>query len=146
MASPEPTSDYRNVYGYGFRWTPDHYTAEQLHPLIYTYDRLASDAVARLDEIDPPVSRDNARKGARETYEEKGKQQRKHRDLFRLLQQNAKTDEKIGRLWDEVTSVPDWVDWEQIARGQDVFWRYAGASITAVCTGSPGNAPSPLRC
>lgn len=143
MTSPEPTPTLRNVYGYAFRWTPDHYTADQLHPLIYTYDKLASDAVARLDEIDPPLAPNNAHQGVQETH--KPKQQRKHRDLFRLLQQNVKTDEKIGRFWDEVSSVPDWVDWEQIARGQDVFWRYAGASITAVGSGPPGNPPSRLQ-
>lgn len=143
MASPGPTPDYRVVYGYGFRWTPDHQTADKLHPLIYTYDKVASDAVARLDAIHPHVPPDDARKDSQETCEPK--QQRKHRDLFRLLRQNVETDEKIGRLWNEVTSVPEWVDWEQIARGQDVFWRYAGASITAVCLGCPGNLPSRFR-
>lgn len=31
-----------------------------------------------------------------------------------------------------MTTVPDWVDWEQIARGQDVFYRYGGANLTGL--------------
>ncbi|BFZ64397.1 hypothetical protein YB2330_005540 [Saitoella coloradoensis] len=35
-------------------------------------------------------------------------------------------------LFKEATQVPEWVDWEQIRRGQDVFYRYAGAFLTAL--------------
>jgi hypothetical protein len=38
-------------------------------------------------------------------------------------------DAVLQELWDQVTTVPDWVDREQIGRGQDVFHRYVGPSI-----------------
>ena len=33
-------------------------------------------------------------------------------------------------LWNQTHAVPQWVDWEQLARGQDFFHRYIGANIT----------------
>ena len=41
-------------------------------------------------------------------------------------------DELLQRFWEEVNAVPDWVDWEQIERGQDVFYRYGGACLTGL--------------
>ncbi|KAG9249019.1 hypothetical protein BJ878DRAFT_531504 [Calycina marina] len=40
-------------------------------------------------------------------------------------------NEKLKELWDEATEVPEWVDWEQIDRGQQVFYSYAGIALTA---------------
>lgn len=54
------------------------------------------------------------------------------RDLYLLLRDNVDKNEKLKRLWDEVNDVPDWVDWEQISRGQDVFYRYGGATLTGL--------------
>jgi hypothetical protein len=56
------------------------------------------------------------------------------RDLYALLHDHAFDDEKLGQLWNEVNTVPDWVDWDQIARGQDVFYRYGGVALTTVGT------------
>ncbi|KAF4542966.1 Tat pathway signal sequence [Lasiodiplodia theobromae] len=55
-----------------------------------------------------------------------------HRDLYALLRDNADKDEKLGELWREVNTVPAWVDWEQIKRGQDVFYRYGSAALTGL--------------
>jgi hypothetical protein len=36
------------------------------------------------------------------------------RDLYLLLRDNVEKDEKLRQLWDEVNTVPDWVDWDQV--------------------------------
>ncbi|KAI0137265.1 tat pathway signal sequence [Xylariales sp. AK1849] len=120
---------YRNVYGYKFYWGPLHQSSEELRHLIYTYDTVASEALDRLDEIVPPVF-----VGSRKNTEGTGepKEQTKHRDLYKLVQEHATTDEKVGKLWDEVNTLPEWVDWEQLERGQKVFWRYGGPALTAL--------------
>lgn len=54
------------------------------------------------------------------------------RDLYLLLRDNHNKDDKLQCLWDEVTTIPEWVDWDQIERGQDVFYRYGGAALTGL--------------
>jgi hypothetical protein len=49
-----------------------------------------------------------------------------------LLRDRHHEHEKLQQLWDEVTNVPDWVDWEQIERGQMVFDRYGVAATTGL--------------
>ncbi|GAA84522.1 tat pathway signal sequence [Aspergillus luchuensis IFO 4308] len=41
-----------------------------------------------------------------------------------MLKDHAKDDRKLSELWAQVNTVPDWVDWQQIKRGQEVFFRY----------------------
>lgn len=65
----------------------------------------------RLNEIAPEVSPPDA----------KGKPAR---DLYALLEDHADEDPKLKLLWAQVNTVPEWVDWEQIKRGQEVFYRY----------------------
>jgi len=48
------------------------------------------------------------------------------------LRDHAETDELLKRFWQEVNTVPSWVDWAQIQRGQDVFYRYGGACFTGL--------------
>lgn len=52
--------------------------------------------------------------------------------MYQLLRDNADADPKLKELWDQVNAVPEWVDWDQIARGQDVFYRYGGACLTGL--------------
>lgn len=54
------------------------------------------------------------------------------RDLYELLRDNHDRHPKLAELWDEVNDIPAWVDWAQIARGQDVFYRYGGATLTGL--------------
>ena len=54
------------------------------------------------------------------------------RDLYLLLRDNASTDKVLGALWKEVNTVPEWVDWAQISRGQEVFYRYGGPALTGL--------------
>ena len=54
------------------------------------------------------------------------------RDLYAILKEHHENDPLLSRFWNEVTEVPSWVDWDQIARGQDVFYRYGGANLTGL--------------
>ena len=56
-------------------------------------------------------------------------------DAWAAVLERAPTDAPDGpfrRFYDEVTTVPAWVDWDAIARGQEVFVRYAGAAELAL--------------
>ncbi|EPE30649.1 hypothetical protein GLAREA_03616 [Glarea lozoyensis ATCC 20868] len=146
----------RYVYGYQFQWTPLHQTAEELESLKFSYDTLGERALNRLDEISPPASsghipRNREREKSDEGFvrvtktdgggggekvgsekEESKKEEKKKRDLYELLKDNASEGGALGELWDQVNTVPDWVDWDQISRGQDVFYRYGGPALTAL--------------
>lgn len=99
----------------------------------YSYDVLAEECLDRLDEISPPQITELPRNSGR--LPPVGQQnQVPKRDLYALLRDHASDDEKLSQLWNEVNTVPDWVDWDQIARGQDVFYRYGGVALTAVGT------------
>ena len=126
----------RTVYGHTFKWTSEHTPAEDFRPLIHTYDTVAADALDSLDEIVPPVPLSFARKDIQETFEPKEtepQEKKRHRDLFKLLQEHHNMDPRLQKLWTEVNTVPEWVDWAQIERGQNMFWRYGGPAITTVC-------------
>jgi hypothetical protein len=85
-----------------------------------------------LDEISSPVSGELPRNQPR-TYKEKDAAPPK-RDLYALIRdhRHEKGNEKLLGLWNEVNTIPEWVNWDQIARGQEVFYRYAGVALTAV--------------
>lgn len=108
----------RKYWGRTIRWTSLHPSAEALHRLKYTYDSLSDDCLERLNTISPPK-----RRTAGENVE---------RDLYALLRDNAPKDDSLQELWDQVNTVPDWVDWEQIERGQEIFYRYGMANLSAV--------------
>jgi hypothetical protein len=112
--------------------TPEHPTVEEMHPLKYTYDVLGEQCFNRLNEISPPPDSTLPRNNGKFTQDVKAEQQQAHRDLYVLLKDHADADATLGKLWRQVNTVPDWVDWEQIARGQDVFYRYGGANLTGL--------------
>lgn len=113
-----------NSYGYKFKETDHHLTAEELHPLLQKYDTLGSDALDALDAMFPPPP---PRAGWYARTKEQDPQP--DRDTYALLRDNKDKDVRLQKLWDNVNTIPDWVDWEQIKRGQDVFYRYAPAAI-----------------
>ncbi|KAB8276339.1 hypothetical protein BDV30DRAFT_224375 [Aspergillus minisclerotigenes] len=117
-------------WGYTFEWIDGlHSPAEQLHSIMLNYDKLVDECLDRLDEISPPGSARTESTGSTDTRTPK-------RDLYSLLEKHAKDDPKLDELWSEINTVPDWVDWEQIKRGQEVFFRY-GTPILNVRRGSP---------
>ena len=50
-------------------------------------------------------------------------------DLYTLLEAAHRDDPNLQKFWDQTRSVPEWVDWEQLERGQDFFYQYAVANI-----------------
>ncbi|ESZ96025.1 hypothetical protein SBOR_3598 [Sclerotinia borealis F-4128] len=135
MAWPSPfrrnDENTRHVWGYTFQWTPEHLTEEQMHPMKFSYDVLAEECLNRLDNISPPISGELPRNHNRFPNKSEGEEKPK-RDLYALLRDHSSEDEKLGKLWEEVNTIPDWVDWDQIGRGQDVFYRYGGAALTGL--------------
>ncbi|KAH6950515.1 hypothetical protein DER45DRAFT_636688 [Fusarium avenaceum] len=110
-------NDARNVWGHKFNWTSDHQTAPEIAHLLYSYDKLATDALDRLDYFSPPTS-----KGWKCPHGSGPGQ----RDLYELLKKHADSDEILGKLWNEASTVPEWVDWDQIQRGQQVVYQFSG--------------------
>jgi hypothetical protein len=123
----------RTKWGYTFNWTELHQTAEQLRPQTFQYDVLGSECLERLDRFQTDTSKLkilDRKPGPEQSSETREPTSR--RDLYALLQHHADEDEKLQKLWLQVNTVPEWVDWEQLQRGQDVFYRYAGPMTIGV--------------
>lgn len=134
MALPNPfrrhDSRTRSCWGYTFQLTDEHSTPEMANVLKYSYDKLGEEAFERLNAIS---LEDCTKKAAMRQSATNLPKESDRRDLFVMLKKHADTDEVLGRLWQEVNTVPAWVDWEQISRGQEVFYRYGGPALTGLC-------------
>lgn len=90
-------------------------TEERLSQLRFEQDDIASEALEKLYEIvsenEPSVC--PVPKG----------------DLYATLEQHRSEHPALQKLWDQTNTVPEWVDWEQIERGQSFFYRYAAANM-----------------
>ncbi|KAF2749037.1 hypothetical protein M011DRAFT_420316 [Sporormia fimetaria CBS 119925] len=135
------TENTRYCWNYEFEWTEDHFTVEESEHLKHSYDVLAEECLNRLNAISPPQSgalpRSNSQdplpEGPKATESEKKESLPvPQRDLFALLRDNHSSDPKLHELWVQVNTVPEWVDWAQIQRGQDVFYRYGGPALTGL--------------
>jgi hypothetical protein len=130
------------LWNHSFRWTSEHRSPERLRPLLWSYDKLANDALDRLDQYLPAGV-----KQVKCPHGEEGEE----RDLYALLQKHASDDEVLGQLWREVTEIPDWVDWDQVARGQHVIYQFSGQVLPGVssppflleCSAVPAPEKSP---
>ena len=125
------------VWNYDFDWTEDHIEADAKQPIKFSYDKLGEQALERLDIISPPPSTSSARQAVQnvEASKKAGSGQSTQpatRDLYALLRDNAGNDKILASLWEQVNHVPEWVDWEQIERGQKVFYRYAVGALTGL--------------
>ncbi|KAI6781352.1 uncharacterized protein J7T54_002244 [Emericellopsis cladophorae] len=87
---------------------------------VYTYDTLASETIVRIDSFSPPVQNNGQECPMGQ------------RDLYGLLLEHCEKDAILNKLYHEITDIPDWVDWEQIERGQRVIKRYHGQAILGV--------------
>ena len=123
---------WRECYGHKFPWTSEHYNAEELQPLIHTYDVLGSEVLDRLDEISPPPPASKKPFEPPAPGEVANTSGRARRDLYQILVENKDKDELLQKFWKSVTDIPDWVDWDQIERGQKVFYRYGGPAVVSV--------------
>lgn len=130
-----------SAWAYEFEWTDEHLTQEQVEPLKHSYDVLAEECLNRLNAISPPqkgtsprTSNTNSTPVRTEGTDEEKKEvcPVPQRDLYALLKEHHTSDTKLDELWQQVNTVPDWVDWEQIERGQDVFYRYGGPALTGL--------------
>ncbi|KAL2850305.1 hypothetical protein BJY01DRAFT_261584 [Aspergillus pseudoustus] len=119
MAAPTTQTTRNRIlyhyWGYSFEWTSLHRSKSELEPWTRTCDTLADDALEVLNEIPSPSG-----KAATAAAAEKPTK----RDLYAVLRENYRTNPKLEELWAHVNTVPDWVDWDQIRRGQNVFYRY----------------------
>lgn len=132
----------QTVFGYSFQLTENHLTPDQMDIMKQTYDTLGEKAWEKLDSMAPrprppfpchpfgdktkPALSFNC------TCEKPPAAPAGKRDLYLLLRQNVLHDESLLQLWDEVNTVPSWVSWDQIARGQDCFYRYGGPVLTGL--------------
>lgn len=143
MAWPNPfrTCDQntRTRWGYTFQITEGHLTPDQMEPMKHSYDVLGEKALDRLNAISPPPHSALPRNSSRLVDEKKERAEDSDRsrpelkrDMYELLRDNAKNDAVLSQLWEEVNAIPAWVDWEQIARGQDCFYRYGGPALTGL--------------
>ncbi|KAK4115476.1 hypothetical protein N656DRAFT_787196 [Canariomyces notabilis] len=120
------------AWDYEFDWTPEHLTSEQLRPMIFSYDELATRCLDRLDDLSPLHLRSKTQSKSKVAASNDTAPGKQHPDLYEVLRERAPDDETLRQLWDQVTTVPDWVDWAQLERGQKVFYRYAGPSIVGL--------------
>lgn len=132
MAWPNPlrrkTPLTRSAWGFVFELTPLHPTLEDTEPLKHSYDALGEEAYLRLTDIRESDKAQQQTENGHSEPAQKTSASTKKDDLYVLLRDNADLDPKLGQLWREMDEVPSWVDWEQISRGQDCFYRYGYAS------------------
>ncbi|KAK0639352.1 hypothetical protein B0T16DRAFT_432220 [Cercophora newfieldiana] len=126
-----------STWDYEFDWTLEHMTAEQMKPLMFSYDELATKCLDRFDELVPSLPLRTTRKTPQPDASSKPQEASPenacpHPDFYELLKTHAPNDPTLQRLWDEVNTIPDWVDWAEIERGQKVFLRYAGPFIVSL--------------
>jgi hypothetical protein len=98
------------VCGCSFTWTEDHLSKEEIEPFRQQYDTLGAAALERIQAI-------------------RQESETKSADVYEILREHHTTDPILAKFWDEVHTVPDWVDWNQLTRGQTFFYRYAIANI-----------------
>ena len=111
-----------------------------MDPLKYTYDVLADECLDKLDELCPPSAKStqpaSSSPSSNSTPQESSTSSKPpptaRRDFYALLRDNHTRDPKLHQLWTQLNTIPPWVDWAQIARGQDVLYRYAGAALTGL--------------
>jgi hypothetical protein len=106
-------------WGYSFRWTDSHLAQETIKVLRQEYDILGAAALERIQAVRAALLEENKAKGTSPPPN----------DLYILLRDHHDKDETLFQFWDELHTVPDWVDWDQLERGQRFFYRYAIANI-----------------
>lgn len=112
--SASEKGDIQDIWGYRFRWTPLHLSEEQLKPMRYSYDALG-------DEVLDRIRAQQKLKSGKDRIP--ASQQVAHKeDLYESLKTIASNgeDEVLTKFWEDMHTIPEWVDWEQIKRGQEV--------------------------
>jgi hypothetical protein len=109
-------------------------TPEQMLKLRNSYDTLADKALLQLQVLQSQACQSETAKSTSKTTQAEGCPftEPPTTDLFTLLQTHHSTDPVLSKLWKDVCTVPEWVDWDQIGRGQDVIYRYGLATLTGL--------------
>jgi hypothetical protein len=114
-ASTSEEGDIQDIWGYKFRWTNLHLTEAQLKPTRYTYDTLGEEVLdrIRMQQQNLKPASNGVPAGQAAGHKE---------DLYESLKTiaSSKEDEVLTKFWEDMHTVPEWVDWEQIKRGQEV--------------------------
>ena len=136
MAWPNPfqkqTPLTQNAWGHRFELSPLHLSPAEMDPMKHSYDRLGEEAYHILNDI---TQTGNVTPDAALLTPSLGPDKapaRAKKDLYVLLRDNATKNTTLTRLWNEANSVPPWVNWDQIAKGQECFYRYGGAVLTGL--------------
>jgi hypothetical protein len=113
-SSASDEGDIQDIWGYQFRWTELHLTEEQISPTRYTYDTLGEEVLDRIHAQQKLKSGSNGISAGQAAGHKE--------DLYESLKEAAlsKEDDVLTKFWNDIHTVPEWVDWEQIKRGQDV--------------------------
>ena len=90
-------------WDYDIMWTENHISASRLEPLRMIGDALADNALEAL-KIQPGEDAVAALKAY----------------VARPESEQESPAPKL--LMDQLMTIPDWVDWEQVRRGQKVYW------------------------
>jgi hypothetical protein len=117
MSIAHKIGDRCERWGYSFQWTDQHPSKEDRQRLCSTFDELGDEALLRMQAIAGCPSCKNP-----------GSEKSKKPDLYAILRHNHDKDEVLGKMWTEANHIPEWVDWEQLERGQKVWCRYAVAN------------------
>lgn len=125
------------VWGYTFQVTSQHLTKDGTAAMKMSYDTLGEAALNKLNSLCPPQQQAQQDTGVSEdaaadasSLPTQGRPAK--RDLFILLRDHATEDGVLRQLWTKANTVPPWVSWEQIQRGQEVFYRYVGPALTGL--------------
>lgn len=142
--SPRTTKspNRKDVWGYTFDWTPSHLTATDLQSLTLSYDKLTNDCLDEFDKLGltSPSSSSASFRAKISSSSSKPQPQNgaptecpmSQTDFFTLLETHHHKFPSLSTLWDQLTTVPAWVSYAAIARGQAVFYRYAGPAVTSL--------------
>jgi hypothetical protein len=122
-----------DVFGYKFSSSPLNPTRDELRQLRSSYDKLSDEAYIKLVEHRQSAPNPDPRPDEIPS-EKKHDVAGRYHDLWEMLKQEGEKgeDQVLTKFWEEVNSIPEWVDWEQIERGQKVFYRYAGPSLVGL--------------
>ncbi|KAF4984009.1 hypothetical protein FZEAL_714 [Fusarium zealandicum] len=119
LGSSEPDMPLCKLGNYSFNWTDQHIPKERMDPLRHEFDELAANAVREIQQI----------YATEKAFAEQTGLPVAKLDLLDTLSQHHHSNDILSQLWQEVYTVPSWVDWGQLQRGQRFFYRYGLANM-----------------
>ncbi|TVY94533.1 hypothetical protein LAWI1_G000211 [Lachnellula willkommii] len=129
-SSSDHKTNLRTKWGYTMQWTPHHLSQDEIEQLRAQFDERGAEALQRIQAI--ASKQGPGAKGSKP-------------DMFAVLRDHHEEDDFLAAYWEHLHAVPEWVDWEQIERGQRFFARYfvANCSLFAFQAFVRDNAATP---